>query len=143
MPTARQASLTEQQYRFELQHVAKLPQQAELLAVLTAQVDHPPRLGHLQPGETRILRDAADLQHLPPPGPNLVFLQSAACWVRWPADKQDLREMHPVCRAVHEKYRLEPIAEMDLPPRREPPLAWAPVPGPNGYRIGYYRLLQR
>jgi hypothetical protein len=139
----RQPGLTERQYRFEMQHVRDLPPHAEILAVLSAQIDHPPRFGHLQPAETRILRDAADLQHLPPPGPNQVFLQSAACWVRWPADKQDLRDMQPVCRAVHEKYRLEPIAEMDLPPTREPPLAWAPVPGPNGYRIGYYRLLAR
>ena len=136
-----QPSLTELQYRFERAHVGELPPHAEILAVLSAQVDHPPRLGGLRPGETRVLRDAADVAHWPEPGPQQVFLQSAACWVRWPGEAHVPSAMHPVCRAVHAHFRLEPIAEMDLPATREPPLAWAPQPA--GYRIGFYRLLQR
>jgi hypothetical protein len=133
-------SLTEQQYRFDRAAVSRLPKDAELIAVLSAPFDHPPRLGGLQAGETRALRDVADVVHLQAPAHPLVFRQSAACWVQWPGEARVLTGLHPACQQVHDHFRLQPIAELDLPATREPPLRWAPPPRAGGYRIGYYLL---
>ena len=138
-----QPSLTELQYRFQRAHVADLPPDAELLAVLSAPMDHVPRLGGLAPGQTRRMRDAADPANLRLPPDNRVYLQTAACWLQWPGETRQPTGLHPVCQAVHDAYRLQPIAEADLPPTHEPPQPWAPRPGPRGYRIGFYRLLAR
>ena len=136
-------SLTERQYRFEIEHIAEVPPNAELLAVLSAPIDHAPRLGALQPGQTRRWRDAADPANLQLPADGRVFLQSAACWLQWPGETRQPLGLHPVCQAVHDRYRLLPIAELDLPATHEPPLPWAPAPNPRGYRIGFYRLAPR
>ncbi len=136
-------SLTELQYRFQRQHIQDLPPRAEILAVLSAPLDHLPRLGGLRAGETRVLHDATDPADLPPAGPGLVWLQSAACWVQWSGEVRAPIGLQPACQAVHDRYRMEPIAEMDLPPTDELSLVSALAPGPRGYRIGYYRLKPR
>ena len=136
-------ALTELQYRFERQSAARLGDNPPLLALLSAPVDRLPPLGQLAPGQTRTVLDLVDVAHLPPaPGP-LVFVQSAACWLQWPGEARRPEGLHPVCQAVHDRFTLAPIAEMDLPPTHEPPLAWAPAPSPAGYRIGFYRLEPR
>ncbi len=141
--TVAQPSLTELQYRFQRAHVAVLPPGAAVLAVLSASVDHPPPLGGLSATGTRLWRDVADPANLQQPAEPLFYLQSAACWLQWPGETRQPRGLHPACQAVHDHFRLQPLAELDLPPTHEPPLQWAPAPGPRGYRIGFYRLLPR
>ncbi len=140
--TVAEPSLTERQFRFERAAAPRLPHGAEVLAVLNAGFDHPPPLGDLRLGEARVLRDVADPANLEA-ATDRVFLQSAACWVQWPGEVRTPTGLHPVCQAVHDRFRLEPIAATDLPPTREPPLAWAPIARKEGYRIGFYRLQPR
>lgn len=135
-------ALTGVQYAFQREAAHKLPEDTELFALLTAQIDALPALGGLAPTQIRKLHDIAHRNSgdLPAGKANQVYVQSAACWTQWPEQPDRPQKMQPACQQMHDRYDLEPIAEQDLPRVQEPPLAWVPIPANRGYRIGFYRM---
>jgi hypothetical protein len=73
-----------------------------------------------------------------PTGEELLFYQGMFCYFAF-HDEPDPDPMAPVCRAVHERYALEPLIVADLRTEGYSSLRYAQG-GRGTYRIGFYRL---
>jgi hypothetical protein len=71
----------------------------------------------------------------PQPGSGALFYQGMFCYFAFP-DEPPPEPMAELCRAVHERYRLEPLMVEDLDIYGYSALSYAPPP----YRIGFYVL---
>jgi hypothetical protein len=69
----------------------------------------------------------------------VIFYQGMFCYFAFDETEPKPDPMTPACRAVHERYELEPIVFTDLDTTGYSALVYSPGP----YRIGFYRLKPR
>jgi len=80
------------------------------------------------------VRDAAAAEQWPPSAPDLIYYQGMYCYFAFDGEPSPT-PMMPVCRAVHERYDLEPLHTETLHTRGYSLMRYARPP----YSIGFYR----
>lgn len=122
--------------------VPRLPDEGTLLAVVEVggrNLDAFPEYLLRRAGKgyrTVDLRQAlAGAAPWPRPDSGALFYQGMFCYFAFP-DEPPPQPMTEICRAVHERYRLEPLVVEDLDTYGYSALRYASPP----YRIGFYRL---
>jgi hypothetical protein len=136
------------EWAFLERHVPDLPRQATLLTAVEAgghNLDVFPEFLLTRSGRRYALVDvrkaAKGAVPWPEPSKDLLFYQGMFCYFAFD-DEPSPEPMTPVCRAVHERYDLEPLIVEDLRTEGYSSLRYAQG-GRGVYRIGFYRLTPR
>lgn len=136
------------EWAFLERHVPELPQQGTLLTAVEAgghNLDVFPEFLLTRSGRRYALVDVRNAAKgeasWPEPAGDLLFYQGMFCYFAF-ADEPSPDPMTPVCRAVHERYALEPLLVEDLRTEGYSSLRYAQE-GRGVYRIGFYRLTPR
>lgn len=136
------------EWAFLERHVAELPQQGTLLTAVEAgghNLDVFPEFLLTRSGRRYALVDVRNAAKgsvsWPQPTADLLFYQGMFCYFAFD-DEPSPEPMTPVCRAVHERYILEPLIVEDLRTEGYSSLRYAQG-GRGVYRIGFYRLAPR
>lgn len=85
-----------------------------------------------------VWRAADGAEPWPAPGADLLYYQGMSCYFAFP-DEPSPDPMTRPCRAVHERYALEPVFEEDLHAQGYSALRYA-GDGAQPFRVGFYRL---
>jgi len=136
------------EWAFLERHVPELPRQATLLTAVEAgghNLDVFPEFLLTRSGRRYTLVDVRNAAKgsvsWPQPTGELLFYQGMFCYFAFD-DEPSPEPMTPVCRAVHERYALEPLLVEDLRTEGYSSLRYAQG-GRGVYRIGFYRLTPR
>lgn len=142
--------LADQQLEWEFleQHVAELPADGTLLTAVEAgghNLDVFPEFLLAKSGRRYTLIDVRNVAKgavaWPDPAGDLLFYQGMFCYFAFD-DEPSPDPMTPVCRAVHERYDIEPLVVEDLHTKGYSALRYAQG-GKGVFRIGFYRLKPR
>ncbi|HYD49699.1 MAG TPA: glycosyltransferase family 39 protein [Terriglobales bacterium] len=132
------------QWRFLERAVPQLPSPGKLLAAIDVggqKIDAFPTYllnRHYKRYRTIDVRAAAAGEVAwPEPSADLIFYQGMYCHFAFAGDPPP-EPLIPACRAVHERYRLEPLLVEDLATEGYSLLRYARE-GPGVFRIGFYR----
>lgn len=136
------------EWAFLERHVPQLPQQGTLLTAVEAgghNLDVFPEFLLTRSGRRYSLVDVRNAAKgsvaWPQATSDLLFYQGMFCYFAFD-DEPAPEPMTPVCRAVHERYALEPLLVEDLRTEGYSSLRYAQG-GRGVYRIGFYRLTPR
>jgi hypothetical protein len=83
------------------------------------------------------VRSSADL---PPPAPGMLFYQGMYCHIASPSGQDPSDPLHPICRAVVDRYRLRPLRTTRVDGAASSAVRYA-HDGLEPFEIGFYEIL--
>ena len=130
----------QREWNFLRDHLPKLAPPKRLIALAGQSLDRFPVMLFADAQRPQLIdqEDAVATRRWPPPGRDLMFFQSMACWVAGPDEHPVPHGMHPRCAAVRAHYVVEPVDVTELAGPVGPMLH---PTQPSGYEVGFFRLV--